>query len=86
MYKQFRELSIVGQNERKAIALDETKINLEGKQVYLGTAVDVDTKEIIAIYLSRTRCGLDTYSFLKKVLCFCTNKPLVIGDKATWYP
>ncbi|KYK29191.1 hypothetical protein AYK20_00575 [Thermoplasmatales archaeon SG8-52-1] len=85
-YKQFRELFVVGQNKRRAIALDETKIKLEEKQVYLWTAVDADTKEVIAVYLSRTRCGLDTYSFLKKVLCFCTNKPLVIGDKATWYP
>ena len=43
-------------------------------------------KEVIAVHLSRTRCSLDTYSFLKKVLQFCDGKPLVIGDKATWYP
>ena len=85
-YKQFKELFVVGSKERRAIALDETKVKLEGKQVYLWTAVDVDTKEVIAVHLSRTRCGLDTYSFLKKVLRFCDNKPLVIGDKATWYP
>jgi transposase-like protein len=85
-YKQFRELFAVGCKDRRAFALDETKVKLEGKQVYLWTAVDVDTKEVIMVYLSRTRCGLDTYSFLKKVLRFCLNKPLAIGDKATWYP
>jgi len=85
-YKQFRELFVVCCKERRTFAIDETKVKLEGKQVYLWTAVDVDTKEVIAVYLSRTRCGLDTYSFLKKVLRFCSNKPLVIGDKATWYP
>jgi len=85
-YKQFSELFVIGCKERRAIALDETKVKLEGKQVYLWTAVDVDTKEVIAVYLSRIRCGLDTYSFLKKVLQFCDGKPLVIGDKATWYP
>ena len=85
-YKQFKELFIVGCKERRAIAIDETKVKLEKKQVYLWTAVDVDTKEVIAVYLSETRCSLDTYSFLKYVLRFCMNKPVVIGDKATWYP
>lgn len=85
-YKQFKELFTIGIKERCAIALDETKIKREKKQVYLWTAVDVDTKEIIAVYISETRSGLNAYSFLKYMLKFCLNKPLVIGDKATWYP
>ena len=84
-YKQFQELFAIGPKERRAIAIDETKVKRCNKQVFLWTAVDVDSKEVVGIYISGTRSGLDTYSFLKYVLRFCTNKPLVIGDKAPWY-
>ena len=62
--------------------MDETKVKRCNKQVFLWTAVDVDSKEVVGIYISGTRSGLDTYSFLKYVLRFCTNKPVIIGDKA----
>jgi len=54
--------------KKRDISLDETKIKSEGKRIYLWTAVDVYTKEVIAITLSKTRYGLDTYFFLKKVI------------------
>jgi transposase-like protein len=66
-YNQFKELFVVGCKDRRTIAIDETKVKREGKQVYLWTAIDADSKEIIAIYISDTRCSLDTYWFLKKV-------------------
>jgi len=47
--------------------------------------VDVDSKEVLGVYISGTRSGLDSYSFLKYVLRFCINKPVFIGDKALWY-
>ena len=84
-YKQFQELFVVTPKERRAIALDETKIKRSKKQVYLWTAVDVDSKEVIGVYISDTRTGLDTSSFLKYILRFCTNNPVFIGDKAPWY-
>ena len=85
-YKQFKELFIVGCKDRRAIALDETKVKLESKQVFLWTAVDVDSHEVLGVYISTARTGLDTYSFMRKVLRFCSNKPLIKGDGATWYP
>lgn len=85
-YKQFKELFVVSCKHREKIALDETKVKREGKQVYLWTAIDVQSHEVLGVYISDTRTGLDTYSFLKYVLQFCRNKPLVLGDKAPWYP
>jgi len=85
-YKQFKELFAVECKNRRAIALDETKVKRQKKQVYVWTVVDVDSKEVLGVYISETRSGLDTYSFLKYVLSFCTNKPLIVGDKAPWYP
>ena len=66
--------------KRSVIVLDETKVKLENKQVFLWTAVDVEGKEVIGVYRSRTKIGLDTYSFIKKVLISCFNKPLINGD------
>lgn len=65
--------------------MDETKMKREGIQLYFWNAVDVDSKEILAIYISDTRCALDTYWFLKKVLRHCRNKSVIIGDKAPLY-
>ena len=84
-YKQFSTLFAVECKNRRAIALDENKVKRQGKQVYVWTAVDVDSKEVLGVYISETRSGLDTSSFLKYVLRFCVNKPLIIGDKAPWY-
>jgi len=84
-YNQFKELFVVGCKDRRAVAIDETKVKREGKQIFLWTAVDVDSKKILAFYISETRCALDTYWFLKKVMESCTNKPVIIGDKAPWY-
>jgi len=81
-YKQFHELFAICSKHRRAIAFDETKVKRQKKQVYLWTAVDVDSKEVLGVYISDTRSGLDTYSFLKYVLQFCKNKPFFIGDKA----
>ncbi|PNX51117.1 MAG: hypothetical protein BV456_04365 [Thermoplasmata archaeon M8B2D] len=84
-YKQFKDLFAIGLKERRAVALDETKVKRCKKQVFLWTAVGVDSKEVLGVYISNSRTGLDTSSFLKYVLRFCTNKHWFIGDKAPWY-
>ncbi|MEM2896588.1 MAG: DDE-type integrase/transposase/recombinase, partial [Candidatus Bathyarchaeia archaeon] len=71
---------------RRTIAIDETKTKLNGKWLYLWAAIDVDTKEILAVYASWERSGLDAYLFLKMVLKACSNKPLILVDKGVWYP
>ena len=72
--------------ERRAIAIDETKTKLEDEQTYVWAAIDVDKKEVVSIYSSRGRSGLNAYLFLKDVLRKCSNKPLFIVDKGPWYP
>jgi transposase-like protein len=49
------------------------------------SAVDVDSKELLALEASYRRGSLNALSFLKKALKMCTNKPLVIVDKGQWY-
>ncbi|MEM0493608.1 MAG: hypothetical protein QXS02_06630 [Candidatus Thermoplasmatota archaeon] len=59
----------------------KSRVKRGDKQVFLWIAVDVDTKEVLGVYISDTRSGLDTYSFLRYILRFCTNKPVFICDK-----
>ena len=64
---------------RRAIAVDETK--LHGEQVYVWMARDVDTREVLAVRVSYTRSSMDAELFLKQVLQYCENKPLILVDQ-----
>jgi transposase-like protein len=70
---------------RRCIAIDETKLRVKKSYVYVWSAVDVDSKELLALEASYGRSSLNALSFLKKALRMCTNKPLVIVDKGPWY-
>lgn len=69
---------------RRCMAVDETKLRVKSC-VYIWSAVDVDSKELLALEASYGRSSLNALSFLKKALKMCTNKPLVIVDKGQWY-
>jgi transposase-like protein len=51
----------------------------------LWSAVDVDSRELLALEASYGRSCLNALSFLKKALRMCTDKPLVLVDKGPWY-
>jgi putative transposase len=70
---------------RRCIAFDETKLSVKGVHVYVWSAVDVDSRELLALEASYGRSSLNALSFLKKGLRMCTNKPLVIVDRGPWY-
>ena len=60
--------------------MDETKLKIRGRQVFVRGAIDVDTKELLAVYASYYRSHINILVFLRKVLGACTNKPLVLED------
>jgi putative transposase len=66
---------------RRCIAVDETKLRVKKSYVYIWSAVDVDSRELLALEASYGRSCLNTLAFLKKALKMCTNKPLVLVDK-----
>jgi transposase-like protein len=72
--------------KRGVIAVDETKLKMHGRHIYIYAAIDVKTKEILGISACVGRTYLDTLTFMKKVLKTCENKPLVLVDHAPWYP
>ena len=53
--------------------------------VYVWSAVDVDSGELLALEASYSRSCLNALLFLKKALKLCINKPIVIVDKGPWY-
>jgi transposase-like protein len=70
---------------RRCIAVDETKPRVKKSYVYIWSAVDVDSKELLALEASYGRSSLNALAFLKKALKMCTNKPLVLVDRGPWY-
>jgi len=58
---------------------------VKGVYVYVWSAVDVDSKELLALEASYGRSSLNALAFLKKALRMCINKPLVLVDKGPRY-
>ena len=80
--KKVSEISVAKEPRyRRCIAVDETSY----VYVYVWSAVDVDSRELLALEASYGRSCLNALSFLKKASRMCTNKPLVIVDKGPWY-
>jgi putative transposase len=69
----------------RCIAVDETKLRVKKSYVYVWSAVDLDSRELLALEASYGRSSLNAPSFLKKALKMCTDKPLVLVDKGPWY-
>ena len=83
-YHKCKDLFLIRKEERRAIAIDETKVKLENKQIYVWNAIDIDRGVILAVHVSTTRTSFDALYFLKKILELCENKPLIIVDKGPW--
>ena len=84
-YTRCHDLFSVERGNRKAVAVDETKVKIEHKQIYIWNAIDVDKKVILAMHISITRTSFDAIHVLRKVLNTCTNKPIILVDRGPWY-
>ncbi|MDT7915768.1 MAG: DDE-type integrase/transposase/recombinase [Candidatus Caldarchaeales archaeon] len=68
---------------RRLVAVDEAVLKVNGQTCYLWAEIDVDTKEVLAVYASR---GIPSaIKFLRKVLDSCEGKPLIVVDRGPWY-
>ena len=71
--------------ERKLIAVDETIIRVGDWKVFVWAAIDVETKECLAIWVSMARHQFLVSKFIRIVLKYCKNKPTFIVDRGRWY-
>ena len=81
-----RVVSRVPVRERKVVAMDETKLKINGRQVFVWAAMDTDTRELLAVYTSYYRSSINSLVFIKRVMQTCTNRPVVLVDGGPWYP
>jgi transposase-like protein len=70
---------------RDTVAVDETVVKMHSLRVYVWSAVDVDSGEVLAVYVSRSRNMLIAIKFMRIVLDRCLNNPLIIVDRSLWY-
>ncbi|MBS7605891.1 MAG: DDE-type integrase/transposase/recombinase [Candidatus Bathyarchaeia archaeon] len=68
------------------IAVGEAKIKANGEWCYVWAAIDVDTRKLLAIWVSWQRSILHAEAFLRRVLETYVNKPFILVDKGPWYP
>ena len=71
--------------DRQEVAVDETKIEIDGTEHYVWAAVDCETLEVLAVEVSPGRSSLDALLFLKDVIAQCRGRPLVRADRGPWY-
>ena len=84
-YLRASSLFDVQRAPRRVIAIDESKIKIEGQWRYLWAAIDVDTWEVLAVWITRGRSGLEARMFLRRVLRRCRGRPRVLVDGGPWY-
>jgi transposase-like protein len=58
---------------RRCIAVDETKLRVKKSYVYVWFAVDMNSRELLALEASYGRSSLNALAFLKKALCVQTS-------------
>jgi len=51
---------------RRTVAVDETKLNLKGEQLFIWAAVDVKTKEVLACRVSWTKSSMQAETFSER--------------------
>jgi transposase-like protein len=84
-YHKVDTIFTVGKAYREIIAIDETKVKINGKLYILWAAIDIRSWEILGVCVTKGRASLEAYSFLKYVLRKCENRPKILIDGGPWY-
>ena len=71
--------------QRNFIAVDETGIKINGEKKYLWAAIDVESREVLAVWITVTRNYWIARDFLLVVLKSCEGRPVFLVDRAKWY-
>jgi len=85
-YRRCKHIFDVETKDRRVLAIDESKIKVQGKWLYVWAAIDVETWEVVHAWVSQGRSSFEALQFVKSVLKRCKNKPLIYVDGGPWYP
>ncbi|ALV63944.1 Mobile element protein [Thermococcus sp. 2319x1] len=68
--------------QRNFIAVDETVIKINGQKRFLWAAIDVESEEILAVWITATRNWWVAREFILVVLKSCEGRPVFLVDNA----
>lgn len=71
--------------ERDFIAVDETVIKINGEKRYLWATIDVESRKILAVWITTTKNWWIARNFLLVVLKSCEERPVFLVDRGSWY-
>lgn len=71
---------------RGRIAVDETKLKVsDDDYVWLWSAIDINTREVVAVWITRGRSMWEAFFFMKRILRACANDdPCLLIDRGPW--
>lgn len=70
---------------RPVLAIDETKVKVNGKYCFVWAIIDVKSKEVLATQVTAGRSEFDCLLILTEALRYCINKPRILTDGGAWY-
>ncbi|MBP1912036.1 IS6 family transposase [Thermococcus stetteri] len=71
--------------QRNFIAVDETVIKINGQKRFLWAAIDVESKEILTVWITTLRNWWVARDFILVVLKSCEGQPVFLVDGGSWY-
>jgi putative transposase len=74
----------VNKKYRETIAVDETKVKINGKLYILWAAIDTSNWEALGVWVTKGCASIEAYSLLKHILSKCTNQPKILVDGGPW--
>ena len=84
-YHKTDTIFLVEKSYRETVAVDETKVKINGKLYILWAAIDVYSYEVLGVWITNGRASIEAYSFIKYILRKCVNQPKILVDGGPWY-
>jgi len=79
-FHRLKHLFEPGCQDRPEVAVDETKVEVDGTEVFVWAAVNCETLEVLHVDITPGRSSLDALLFLQDVLQRCRGSPLLRAD------
>ena len=84
-YLKAKHLFTLKPKHREEIAIDETKIKIQGEQHILWAAIDIQCWEVLGVWISQGRSSYEAELFVKRIMKKCKNEPTIYVDGGPWY-
>lgn len=85
-YHRAAKVFTVQKAARRIIAIDETKIKINGQWRILWAAIDIESWDVLGVWITDGRSSFEAYGFIRHVLMLCEHKPKILVDGGPWYP